>query len=134
MGSHFTNDDLVKDSRLIRDYDIAIEFSGPREGVEVWEFVLSPRPAAAVVWGRIELQVRQNDLMPTWARYYGDDGGHKRTVTFANYRMMGGRLVPTTMAVTPADKPDESTIITYTRLVFDVRLPSDTFSLGALKR
>jgi outer membrane lipoprotein-sorting protein len=134
MGSHFTNDDLVKESRLIRDYDIALDFTGARAGVEVWQFVLTPRPAAAVVWGRIELEVRQTDLMPIWAKYYGDDGGPRRTVTFSDYRIMGGRLVPTRVTVTPTDKPDESTVITYRRLAFDVQLPADTFSLAALKR
>jgi outer membrane lipoprotein-sorting protein len=134
MGSHFTNDDLVKESRLIRDYDIVIGFEGPRDGVAVWEFVLTPRPQAAVVWGRIVLQVRQDDLMPTWARYYGDDGGLRRTLAWGRYRVMGDRLVPSTMTVTPADKPDESTVIRYTELRFDVQLPPDTFTLGALKR
>ena len=135
MGSHFTNDDLVKESRLVRDYDIAVGFAGSREGGEpVWEFVLTPRPEAAVVWGKVLLQVRQNDLMPTWARYYGDDGTLKRTLTFSDYKVMGGRLVPAATMVVPADKPDESTVIRYRRLVFDVRLPPDTFSLAALKR
>jgi outer membrane lipoprotein-sorting protein len=134
MGSHFTNDDLVKESRLVRDYDVALAFAGSRHGVEVWEFVLTPRPAAAVVWGRIVLEVRQTDLMPTWAKYYGDDGGQRRTLTFSDYRRMGGRLVPATMTVRPTDKPDESTVITYRRLVFDVDLPPDTFSIAALKR
>lgn len=134
MGSHFTNDDLVKDSRLVRDYDIAIDFSGQRDGADVWEFTLTPRPEAAVVWGRIVLQVRQGDFMPTWARYYGEDGGQRRTMRFSDYRMMGGRLVPATTTVVPADKPDESTVITYRRLAFDVRLPPDTFTLGALRR
>ena len=134
MGSHFTNDDLVKESRLIRDYDIVTEFADPREGAEIWRFGLIPRPAAPVVWGRITLEVRQKDLMPTWAKYYGEDGALKRTVTFSEYRIMGGRLVPTTMTVTPADKPGESTVITYKRLAFDVTLPADTFSLAALKR
>ena len=32
MGSHFTNDDLVKDSRLIDQYDIEISFEGERDG------------------------------------------------------------------------------------------------------
>jgi hypothetical protein len=134
MGSHFTNDDLVKESRLIRDYDIAMGFEGVREGVRVWEFVLTPRPDAAVVWGKVVMEVRQADLMPTWARYYGDDGALRRTLTFGDYQVMGGRLVPTTMRVVPADKSDESTLIRYTSLRFDVRLPADTFTLGALRR
>jgi hypothetical protein len=100
----------------------------------VWELALTPRPDAAVVWDRIVLQVRQKNLMPAWAKYYGDDGSHKRTLTFSDYKVMGGRLVPSTTSVTPTDKPDESTVITYERLAFDVRLPADTFSLAALKR
>jgi hypothetical protein len=42
--------------------------------------------------------------------------------------------VPARITVTPADKPDESTVISYRRLAFDVPLPPDTFSLAALKR
>jgi hypothetical protein len=42
MGSHFTNDDLVKESRLIRDYKIEISYQGKREDLPVWEFTLSP--------------------------------------------------------------------------------------------
>ena len=68
MGSHFTNDDLVKESRIVDDYDFEISFEGEREGVEVWEFQLTPRPEAPVVWGRIDEQVRKADLMPTWVR------------------------------------------------------------------
>ena len=134
MGSHFTNDDLVKESRLIRDYEIEVGFEGERARVRVWEFVLTPRPEAAVVWGKVVMEVRQADLMPTWANYYGDDGGLRRTVTFGDYKVMGGRLVPATMRVVPTDKPDESTVIRYTSLRFDVRLPPETFTLGALRR
>ncbi|MBI4013820.1 MAG: outer membrane lipoprotein-sorting protein [Candidatus Rokubacteria bacterium] len=134
MGSHFTNDDLVKESRLVRDYDIALAFDGARQGVRVWEFLLTPRPEAAVVWGKVVLEVRQDDLMPTWARYYGDDGALKRTLTFGDFRVMGGRLVPATMTVVPADKPDESTVIRYSALRFDVVLPPETFTLAALRR
>lgn len=134
MGSHFTHDDLVKESRLIRDYDIRIAFDGERAGGRLWEFALTPRPEAPVVWGRIALAVRQSDLMPTWARYYGEDGGLRRTLTFGDYRVMGGRLVPTTTTVVPADKPDESTVIQYSKLRFDVPLPPETFTLAALRQ
>lgn len=134
MGSHFTNDDLVKESRLIHDYDIAVSFEGTREGTLLWEITLTPRPQAAVVWGKMIMEVRQADLMPTWIRYYGEDGALKRTLTFSNYATMGGRLVPARMRAVPTDKPDESTFIEYSKLTFDVKLPPDTFTLAALKR
>jgi hypothetical protein len=133
MGSHFTNDDLVKESRIIDDYDIAIGYEGARDGVAVWEFVLTPKPEAAVVWGRIEEQVRQTDLMPTWARYYDERGRLARDITFSDYRRLGGRLVPAVMTVVPTDKPDERTVLRYTDLAFDVGLDPGFFSLQRLR-
>ncbi len=133
MGSHFTNDDLVKESRLIEDYDIEISFEGPRDGVEVWEFVLTPKPEAAVVWGRIEYQVRKDDLMPTWARYFDEDGELSRTMDFGDYRTMGGRLVPTLMNMQPEDKPGERTTVRYSEIQFDIDIDKSFFSLRALR-
>jgi len=134
MGSHFTNDDLVKESRLVVDYDIALSYDGERDGTKVWEFTLTPKPNAAVVWGHLVMQVRQADLMPVWERYYDDGGKLARTITFSDYRVMGGRKVPAVLTVTPADKPDEHTTLTYHRLEFDVGLTSNFFSLQNLKR
>jgi outer membrane lipoprotein-sorting protein len=134
MGSHFTNDDLVKDSRLIRDYFIAISFEGERDGTQVYEFTLTPKPEAAVVWGKIVLEVRQADLMPTWQRFYDEDGKLVREMTLSDYKTMGGRLVPTRMVVRPADKPGEQTMITYNELTFDIAISEETFSLRNLER
>jgi len=132
MGSHFTNDDLVKESQLIEDYDIEIAYQGDRDGVRVWEFTMTPKPEAPVVWGRIEQQVRQGDFMPTWARYYDEDGTLSRTMTFTDFRVLGGRLVPSIMTVTPEDKPTEHTTVTYRTITFDVGLREDFFSLRNL--
>ncbi len=134
MGSHFTNDDLVKESHLVDDYDIEISYEGERDGVRVWEFTLTPKPEAPVVWGRIEHQVRQGDVMPTWARYYDEDGNLSRTMTFSEFKTMGGRLVPSVMTVVPEDKPDEQTTVTYLDLAFDVGLDESFFSLRNLKQ
>ncbi len=133
MGSHFTNDDLVRESRIIEDYDVEIAFDGRRDGVAVWEFVLTPKPEAAVVWGRIEEQVRQNDLMPVWVRYYDDRGDLARTMVFSDFRVMGGRLVPAHMVIEPVDKPGESTTITYRDLEFDIGIEPSFFSLQRLR-
>ena len=133
MGSHFTNDDLVKESRMIEDYDIEISFEGLRDTTEVWEFTLTPKPDAAVVWGRIVEQVRKVDLMPVWARYYDDRGDLARTLTFDDYRTMGGRLIPAQLTMRPADKPDEYTRIRYEELEFDIGIDPSFFSLQRLR-
>ncbi len=132
MGSHFTNDDLVKESRLIEDYDIVISHEGPRDGQDVWEFTMIPKPDAPVIWGRIEQEVRMRDRMPIWARYYDEDGTLVRTMNFSDFEVLGGRTLPTRMVMEPMDG-EERTVVTYLELEFDVGLDEDFFSLRNLR-
>ena len=138
MGSHFTLDDLVNQRRLTDDYVIATSFEGQRDGVAVSEYTLTPKPAAAVVWGKITLEVRQADLMPVWQRYYDEDGKPVRELTFADYKTVStssrfGRLVPTRLVMRPLDQTAEQTTITYQNIAFDVPISEATFSLRNLK-
>jgi hypothetical protein len=134
MGSHFTNDDLVKDSRLIDQYDIEISFEGDRDGETIWEFTLTPLPDAPVVWGRIEIEVRQRDTMPLESRYFDEDGGLARTMEFTDFEDMGGRVVPSVMNMFPADKPGERTTMIYEDIEFDIDIDESFFSLRNLQR
>jgi hypothetical protein len=134
MGSHFTNDDLVKESRLADDYDPEITFSGVRDGVEVIEFSLRPKPEAAVVWGRIDIVVRAADLLPLVSRYYDEEMTLARTLDFLAIREMGGRMLPSVLHMVPADKPGEYTELTYQAITFAVDLPDSLFSLLQLRR
>ena len=135
MGSHFTNDDLVKESRLVEDYDIELAFDGEDpDGVAVWEFRLTPKSDAAVVWGSIEYRIRQRDDMPLWTGFYDEDGELVRTMEHGEFTEFGGRTVPGVMDVYPADKPDERTTIRYEELEFDVDLEPAFFSLRSLQR
>lgn len=134
MGSTFTIDDLVKQSFLTRDYSIMTSFEGKRREVAVYEYILTPKPDAAVVWGKIVLQVRQVNLMPAWQGYYDEDGKLVRELTFSDYKKMSGRLVPTRLVMRAADKPDEQTTVEYEDIRFDVPISEDTFSLPNLQR
>tara|TARA_Y100000588_G_C14174994_1_gene890937 strand:+ start:582 stop:1304 length:723 start_codon:yes stop_codon:yes gene_type:complete len=135
MGSHFTNDDLVQESRLVDDYNIDLSFDGDRDGTVVWEFTLIPKAEAAVVWGRIEYEVRQADYMPLGVRYYDEDGELARTMEFSDFVTLGGRTVPRLMMMRPADKPGEHTSMRYEDLEFDVEdLDESFFSLRTLQR
>lgn len=134
MGGHFTLDDLVNQSRLSADYGITTSFQGPRDGVAVYEFTLTPKPQAAVVWGKITLEVRQADLMPVWQRFYDEDGKLVRELSFSNYKMVSGRLIPTRFVMRPSEHPTEQTTITYQIIVFDQPISEEMFSLGHLQQ
>jgi outer membrane lipoprotein-sorting protein len=134
MGSAFTIDDLVKESFLTRDYSIATSFEGKRREVAVYEYTLTPKPEAAVVWGTIVLQIRQVNLMPAWQGYYDEDGKLVRELTFSDYKKMSGRLVPTRLVMRVADKPAEQTTVVYEDISFDVPISAETFSLPNLNQ
>jgi outer membrane lipoprotein-sorting protein len=133
MGSDFTIDDLVKETFLTRDYSISTSFDGKRGGVAVYEYTLTPKPEAAVVWGKIILQIRQADSVPTWQGFYDEDGKLVRELTFSEYKTIGGRLIPTRMVMRPADKAGAQTTIEYEDIAFDVPISEGTFSLPNLK-
>jgi len=134
MGSHFTNDDLVKESTYEDDYNSSITFEGKRDGRSIYEVTSIPRPNAAVVWGKVVMEIDRQTLAPYRARYYDEEGVLVRTLTFDQDRKIGERVVPMRLSLQPEDKPDESTVITYRSIKFGVPLEESFFSLQSLQR
>lgn len=134
MGSHFTNDDLVKESSFVDDYDSHISFEGNREGVAVYEITSIPRPDAAVVWGKVVMVIRQDNYAPITADYFDEEGVKVRVMQFDRIEYIDGRAIPMRLILTPEDKPGESTVVSYEKLRFGVELDENFFSLKSLKR
>jgi len=134
MGSHLTNDDLVKEARLEEDYEAEIAFEGMRNGQNIIEFTLVPKPDAAVVWGKVVLYVLADSYMPLGEVFYDEDMQVARTFKFTDVRMLGGRERPAVMRVVPADKPDEFTEFVYKELKLDIGISDSFFGLSQLKR
>ncbi|MBN2061911.1 MAG: outer membrane lipoprotein-sorting protein [Deltaproteobacteria bacterium] len=134
MGSHFTNDDLVKESSMEEDYEPSVTFEGVKDGRNIIEFELIPKPDAAVVWGKISVTVLAEDYIPLIEYFYDEDMNIARTMTFSGVRELAGRPRPTVMRVLPADKPDEYTELNYKEMELDIEISDDFFSIGNLKR
>lgn len=134
MGSHFNNDDLVKESRLSDDYNPKITFQGRRGSEDIIEITLTPKPNAPVVWGKIVATVRTSDWQPIKNIYYDEDGKIVRIMTCSDYKTVSGRLIPTRIVMTPLDKPGEYTEVIYSDLRFDVRFREGFFSISELRR
>jgi len=134
LGSHFTNDDLVKESRFSEDYTSKINFKGNRDGQDIIELTCIPKPDAAIVWGKLIIVVRKSDWAPLSIAYFDDDGVKKREMTFADYRTLKGKLVPLRMKMVPMDKPGEYTELVYENLELDIDVSDQFFSINQLKR
>jgi outer membrane lipoprotein-sorting protein len=131
MGTDFTNDDLVKESSLHKDFTSAL---GARStSPPGWWITLEVRPDIVGRWSKIELLVSDDDL-PVEERHYDRKGRLARTMTFDEIAMLGGRRLPTHLTLVPADVEGQRTELRYLDLAFDVDLPEDTFSLARLER
>jgi len=134
MGSHLTNDDLVKEARLEEDYDATISFEGEREGQNIIEFTLIPKLDAAVVWGKLTLIILADSHIPLIEYYFDEDFILARTISFSEIKSLGGRERPTVLRVVPADKADEYTEFVYEQLELNIDVSDRLFSLSSLKK
>ncbi|MCK6604730.1 MAG: outer membrane lipoprotein-sorting protein [Ignavibacteriaceae bacterium] len=133
MGSDFTNDDLLKESSVIDDYNHKILFSEKIDGTECYKIELTPKSDAAVVWGRIYLWISKADYNQLAAEYYDEDGVLVNRMLATNIREMGGKVIPTKMTMIPADKKGNKTVLEYISLQFDVNMEDDFFSQQNMK-
>lgn len=136
MGSHLTNDDLVKESRMTEDFDSVVTFEGKRDGAYAMDFTLTPKPDAAVVWGKITmtLHVEGDDYLPVTEVFYDEEMKPSRTMVFKDIKTFAGRRLPAIMRVTPEDKPGEFTELVYESLDLDVEIDDSFFSISRLRR
>jgi hypothetical protein len=134
MGSHFTNDDLVKNSRFSEDY--TCEFLEKPTDRSQGHYVINcvPKPQAPVVWGKVLIEIRAVDELVDDVAFYDEDDKLVRTFTYDDIGDIGGRKLPRRVTVVPADKPEEFTQITYDELKFDVNHPERLFTLQALRK
>ena len=132
MGSHVTNDDLVKGSRMSEDYTFTL-LEKPEDGDDRYVIELVPKPDAPVVWGRVQVVISDKEL-PVSTEFFDEKGNLVRSMLYQDVRTLDGREMPTTFLVVPADSPEEYTKISYVDIDFDVELTDSTFSLQALKQ
>jgi hypothetical protein len=133
MGSHFTNDDLVKESRMADDYTFELTFRGERDGQKVIELTCIPKPDAPVVWGKVVVCVREADYLPLLFNYYDEELKLTRKLTFSDFTSLGGREMPARLRMQPLDKPQETTEIVYESLEFDKIRDDSLFTLRSLQ-
>jgi hypothetical protein len=130
MGSHITNNDLVKQSHIDQDYDFSLLEQTP----DFWRIEGLPKPEAAVVWGKIVYQIGRADRVPQRIAYFDEDMAMVREIIFDKVQTVEARRLPMRMTVQPLDKPEEQTLLEYEQIAFDVSLPENFFSLRNLKR
>ncbi len=134
MGSDFTNDDLVEQSSAVKDYTHLLTVDEIIEGRKCYRIELTPKPGAAVVWGKVISWIDKTEFMQLKSEFYDEEGILINTLKGTQVRSLGGRMLPSRLEIIPADKPGQKTIMEYKNLEFDVMLGDDFFSLQNMKK
>jgi hypothetical protein len=137
MGSDFTNDDLVRESSLLDDFEGRL--IGRSKDPPGWLVELQAREGAVGVWQRIEYTVSPDGRTPLQAAYYDRKNRLARVMTFDEVRDFGERRVPAHMVLIPTDRdqaplPDRRTELRYLEIEFDAEVGDEIFSLSNLER
>lgn len=131
MGTDFTNDDLVKESSLRKDFVARIDRRS--DAPTGWWLVLDVKPGVVGRWARVELLV-SDERLPVEERHFDRKGRLARTMHFGEVKVLGGRRLPAHIALLPADTEGQRTEMRYLDVQFDIPLPDDTFSLSRLEQ
>lgn len=134
MGSDFTNDDLVKESSVVEDYDHTLRQDTVVDGRPAYKIEMVPKPDAAVVWGKVIVFIDKKELNQLLVRYYDEDEVLVNTMVLSDIKPIGGRILPCRLEMIPANNPKHKTVIEYLDLEFDLNLKQDFFSLQNMKR
>lgn len=134
MGSDFTNDDLIRQSSIVNDYEHTILGEEKLQNIDSYKIQLTPKPDAPVVWGKIVTWISKENYNQLKVEYYDEDENLVNVMTGYDLRNLGGRLLPTRWEMVPADEPGKKTVMTYTNLNFNVDLADSFFSKQNMNR
>jgi len=134
MGSDFTNDDLLKESSIVQDYNHKIIGEEEIDSYQCYKIELLPKPEAPVVWGKIISWITKEEFMVVKSEYFDEDQFLVNTQTGSEIKLLGGRLLPAKMTMVPAEKPENSTVLEFLELEFDKQIGEDFFSQQNMKR
>lgn len=130
MGSDFTNDDMAKESSIVDDYNAQIT----SEDNKKYTLTLLPKEDAAVVWGKIILEVEKEHYVPLRAVYYDEDGAQQRILYYSDVKVYGDHYLPTVMTLIPQNKKTNKTVVTMDEVNMDIKIDDSRFSKNALVR
>ena len=134
MGSDFTNDDLVKESSIVKDYTHKLLGEEKLNGYDCYKIEMIPKPEAGVVWGKIITWVSKEKYLQVKVDYYDEDGFLVKSFNGTDEKKMDGRDVFTHWEMVPVDKPGNKTIMDYTKILFNYDINASFFSEQNMKR
>lgn len=134
MGTDLTNDDLVRESSNVTDYNHKIVGDSVIQGRKCWKIQLIPKPEAPVVWGEIIAFIDQKDYVQMKAEQYDEDGYLVNVINGSDIKTMDGVVMATRIEFIPVDKEGQKTVMIVDNIKFNQPIEEGFFTLENMKR
>lgn len=134
MGTDFTNDDLVKESSSVEDYEHSFAGDSVIEGRNCYKILMKPKPEAAIVWGKVIVWIDKKDYLQLRAEFFDEENVRVNSMQASDVKMLGGKLLPAKVEMIPADKKGYKTVMIYNSLVFDKPIDDSFFTPQNMKK
>jgi outer membrane lipoprotein-sorting protein len=132
MGSDFSNKDVARADDIVDQYDHTLLGTAEVDGIAVFEIRSVPHEAAAVVWGREELLIREDHVVLEH-RFYDQDGELVKALKTLEIEEMGGRTIASRQRMAKADTPEEWTEIAVNSVEYEIDIRDSVFTLSNLR-
>lgn len=134
MGSDVSYEDMMQVDKLTEKYQSKIVGSTNIDKVSctLVELVAAKGQNPTYYKERIAIDTRYD--IPVVIEMYAKSGRRLKVMEQKNIKKFGKRFYPTTMIIRDMKRRDSVTTIELQDLVFDVKLPSGTFSKSHLRR
>ncbi len=134
MGSDFTNDDLIRESSIVLDYDHSIVGEETLQDRLCYKIQLIPKPEAAVVWGKLILWISKEGDLLLKQEFYDEDEYLVNTQIMSDIKSIGGRTIPCKLEMIPADEDGKKTVMQIEASDFNTDIKESFFAQQNMKR
>lgn len=134
MGSDYTNDDILKESSVVNDYEHEIIGEEIIEGRLCYIIKMVAKEEAAVIWGHQIRWIDKKDFLFLKSEMYDEDAYLIRTELGKDIKSMGGRLIPTFLEIIPEEEEGQKTIVEIKEIEFNTPIKDSFFSQQNMKR
>ncbi len=133
MGSDYTNDDILRESSVEKDYTHELMGDEVIDGHPCYKIRLTARKDADVLWSYQIWWVDTKEYIVLKAELYDEDGALVRTETGKDLKVFEGRLLPTQIELIPAETKGNRTILKILDMKFNIKLNDSFFSQQNMK-
>lgn len=133
MGTDFTNDDLVRESSIVEDYNHKIIGDTLIRERNCYIIQMIPKPEAAVVWSKVILCIDKKDFLELHSRFYDEEGDLINTMNSYDIKLMHDRIIPTRFEMLPSDKKGQKTEMIYEKVEYNIPIAENFFSVTQMK-